>query len=358
MSLAKSEYFLGGVSPDGFVTNFGELISKEKVFTYILKGGAGTGKSSLMKKIVSEFEEKDDITVFYCASDPNSLDAVYLKKAKVIIVDGTAPHVFDPVYPGVSQKIINLGDFWDDNLLKENTENIIDVTNENQRWHKRCRNFVSALSSLYTDTYTISQEAILYKKLEGFTERFAKKIMKKKKDIEGKTTFAQLSALTPKGYTTLFDTLKDYTQIFTLNDIYFSGSDIFLRDLATIINSRGYDVIVSQCTLLNNKTYEHLLIPQLKIALISSNPINSITIEDSKPINFMRFYDKNLLHHKKQRLLFNKKACSDLLDEASHSLNRAKDIHDEIEAFYIKSMDFNGINQLTENLIEYINSLY
>ena len=167
MSLAKSEYFLGGVSTDGFDTHFGELISQKGVFTYILKGGAGTGKSSLMKKIALEFKDKDDITVFHCASDSDSLDAVYLKKAKVIIVDGTAPHVFDPSYPGVSQKIINLGDFWDDDKLKENGQSIINVTDENKRFHKRCRNFVSALASLYTDTYTISQEAILYEKQIG-----------------------------------------------------------------------------------------------------------------------------------------------------------------------------------------------
>lgn len=358
MSLAKSEYFLGGVSPNGFVTHFGELISSEGVFTYILKGGAGTGKSSLLKKIVSKFKDKDDITVFYCASDTSSLDAVYLKKAKVIIVDGTAPHVFDPVYPGVSQKIINLGDFWNDERLKENSKEIIGVTNENQRWHKRCRNFVSALASLYTDTYTISQESILYEKLEAFTERFARKIMRKHIGNDGKTSFAQLCALTPKGYMTLLDTLKNYTEIYTLNDIYYSGSDTFLREFATIATSRGYDVIVSECTLFTHKTYEHILIPQLKIALISSNPINSIMIENSKPINFMRFYDKNFLRHKKQRLLFNKKTCSDLLNEASDSLYHAKEIHDNIEAFYIDCMDFDGINNLTEKLMDEIDSLY
>ena len=65
----------------------------------------GTGKSTLLKKIAKEFCEIDDVCIYYCSSDPNSLDAVILKKAKVIIVDGTAPHTFDPVYPGVSQII-------------------------------------------------------------------------------------------------------------------------------------------------------------------------------------------------------------------------------------------------------------
>lgn len=358
MSLAKTEYFLGGVSPDGFVSHFGELISQDGVFTYILKGGAGTGKSSLMKKVASKFKDKDDITVFHCASDSYSLDAVYLKNAKVIIVDGTAPHTFDPIYPGVSQKIINLGDFWDDNKLKQNSQSIISVTNENGRFHKRCRNFVSALASLCSDTYTISQESILYEKLSAFTQRFTKKILKKNKNTEGKTNFAQLSALTPKGYMTLLDTLENYTEIYTLNDIYYSGSDIFLRDFANVATSNGYDVIVSECTLFDNTTYEHILIPELKIAIVSSNPINSLEIENSKPINFMRFYDKNFLRHKKQRLLFNKKACSDLLDEASGSLNKAKEIHDDIEAFYIDSMDFDGINKSTESLINEIEGLY
>ena len=72
-------------------------------------GPRQVGKSTLMKKIAGQFEDTEDVTVFYCSSDPDSLDAVVLHSSKVVIVDGTARHVFDPKYPGIGETIINLG---------------------------------------------------------------------------------------------------------------------------------------------------------------------------------------------------------------------------------------------------------
>ena len=96
-------YFLGAMTANGFSTEFGRIMEKDGVFTYILKGAAGTGKSSLMKKIAQHFENTQHIRRFYCSSDPDSLDAVYLDGSQTAIVDGTAPHVFDPIVPGVDQ---------------------------------------------------------------------------------------------------------------------------------------------------------------------------------------------------------------------------------------------------------------
>ena len=331
MSLAKTEFFLGGISQDGFQTHFDKEIAKAKNYTYILKGGAGTGKSTLLKTIAKEFADYDDVCIFYCASDPNSLDAVLLKNAGIIIDDGTAPHVFDPTYAGVCQKILNLGEFWDDEFLRKNRTDIIKVTNENLKWHKRCRNFVSALSSLYADTFSIGQDALNNNKLENFIDRISAKTLPKGKIGEGKTEFSQLSALTPNGYVTLLNTINDYQNTYILSDSYFAGSDLFLRDFATIANNKGYNVVISECTILTQKTYEHQLIPELKTAFISSTPINNSTIENAQVINFQRFYDKSILAQKKQRLSFNKKACDDLICEAVQALLNAKSVHDDIE---------------------------
>lgn len=358
MSQFKAEYFLGGISPDGFMTHFGKEISDEKNFTYILKGGAGTGKSSLMKQLVEKFGEKDNITVYHCASDPKSIDAIKLNSAKIIMVDGTAPHVFDPIFPGVKQKIINLGDFWCRSKLEVNSEKIISASKECNRWHKRCKSFVNALSSLNSDTYMISQESLDYEKLEAYISRLSRKIFSKGKAKDGETNFSQLSALTPNGYMTFLGTIEGYESTYIMNDFGYSGSDFFLRELATVAVSKGYDVIISECTLFNSKTYEHLLIPEISTAFINSNPINSIELASEKQINFKRFYDKTFLYHKKQRLSFNKKAGQDLLDEAANALKNAIVVHDELESYYISAMDFDGINSLAEKIVDEINAEY
>ena len=47
----SEKYFLGAMTQNGFSTEFGKIMADKEYFTFILKGGAGTGKSSLMKKI-------------------------------------------------------------------------------------------------------------------------------------------------------------------------------------------------------------------------------------------------------------------------------------------------------------------
>ena len=64
-------YFLGANSPGGFYSLYDQLIDPaEADAVFILKGGPGCGKSTLMKR----------------------LDAILLPEKKTAIVDGTAPH--------------------------------------------------------------------------------------------------------------------------------------------------------------------------------------------------------------------------------------------------------------------------
>lgn len=344
------KFFLGSFSPQGFKSQFSKIIATEGYYTYILKGGAGTGKSSLMKKIGSRFEKSDDVNYFYCSSDPSSLDAVVLNKAKVAVVDGTSPHVFDPIYPGVGQKIVNLGDCWDDKKLKVFAEDILKTTKEHKKLMERTNRYVLAMSSIFNDTYIVADEAILSEKLEGFVMRLSRKIIPKRTGEFGKVLCRQLSALTPDGYITQEDTLKGY-ETYLLMDNFYAGSDILLRELASVFTNRGKNVWVSVSNMFETPVYEHLLIPELKIAFVSSNPLTQLVLEDVKPINIQRFYDKQVISQRKYRLKLNKSACADLMSESSKTMGLALKTHNMLENYYINAMNFDKVDEITKDII-------
>jgi len=348
------EYFLGGSSPSGFRTHFGEIIADTSHRTYIIKGGPGTGKSSLMKRLAEAFPDEDK-ELYHCSSDPDSLDAVLFKERKVIFVDGTAPHTFDPEYPGAVQQILDLGVCWDASALRKNKEEIIAATGKYLRCHASCRRFLTALASVVDDTRQIGRLALNSEKLDGFTARLSAKVLpKKSRAEEGKISYRQLSAITPYGYMTY---LPRDRAVYLLNDELYCGSDVFLRSFADIAVSRGYDAEVSVCCLHSSESFEHLVIPELKLAFMTANPINELSVEEKQPINFRRFYDKNGVREKKNRLRFNSSAAEDLRDEAVKSLVLARAEHDRLEEYYTAAVDFDSVNRIYYNMVSQIKSI-
>ncbi|KMY55729.1 hypothetical protein AC623_18775 [Bacillus sp. FJAT-27231] len=88
--------FLGAATPKGavdFVGNLTDGLSKR----YFIKGRAGTGKSTMLKKIAAAAEEKGyDVEIYHCGFDPASLDMVIVRELGFAIFDSTAPHEYFP----------------------------------------------------------------------------------------------------------------------------------------------------------------------------------------------------------------------------------------------------------------------
>ena len=90
---------MGANSPNGFYSLYDQLLDPgEAEELLILKGGAGCGKSTLMRDVAARAEAQG-IPVEYigCSGDPDSLDAILLPDRRAAIVDGTAPHDTAPL---------------------------------------------------------------------------------------------------------------------------------------------------------------------------------------------------------------------------------------------------------------------
>ena len=110
----NATYFPGANTGLGFVNRFDGIVPPwaKPHYTYVLKGGPGVGKSTLMRKVAARAAAKGyTVEEFRCASDPDSFDAVRVAELRVVLLDGTAPHSIDPVIPGACDEVIDLGHF-------------------------------------------------------------------------------------------------------------------------------------------------------------------------------------------------------------------------------------------------------
>lgn len=88
--------FLGSLIPRDNV-NYIENLTDNVAKKIYIKGRPGTGKSTLLKKIISKAKELGYSTeTYYCSFDPCSLDMVIIRKIGVALFDSTRPHEVFP----------------------------------------------------------------------------------------------------------------------------------------------------------------------------------------------------------------------------------------------------------------------
>ncbi|MGO4180518.1 PRK06851 family protein [Paenibacillus sp. TAF43_2] len=87
--------FLGAATAKGsfdFVPNLTDGLKR-----YFVKGRAGSGKSTMLKKIAAAGVDRGlDVEIYHCGFDPNSLDMVIVRELGFAIFDSTAPHEYFP----------------------------------------------------------------------------------------------------------------------------------------------------------------------------------------------------------------------------------------------------------------------
>ena len=99
---------------------------------------------------------------------------------------------------------------------------------------------------------------------------------------------------------------------------------------------------------------EHLIVPQLSLAFVSSSPANPFPGRPYRRIRLDAMVGTELLRHSRPRLRFSKKIISSLMEEAVASLAQAKSMHDDLEALYNPYVDFEQVNRIAHKMIDQI----
>lgn len=88
--------FFGASTPDGTV-NYIDNLTENLSARFFIKGRAGTGKSTFLKRVAREANERGFGTeIYYCGFDKNSLDMVIVPELDFCVFDSTPPHEMFP----------------------------------------------------------------------------------------------------------------------------------------------------------------------------------------------------------------------------------------------------------------------
>jgi len=347
------QYFLGANSPRGFYSLYEQLIRIEDASAvYILKGGAGCGKSTLMKQVGKAAEEAGlDVEYILCSGDPSSLDAIVLPAVGVAVVDGTAPHVVEPKYPGVVERYVNLGDCYDTAALAPLRAEIMGCMTGYKDCYQRAYRCLDAASQIVADVRaTLLTPALEEKMQKRATGILSREVHRQKGAMPGRVTQRFLSAITHADRIVLFETARaQCSKIYELSDSY-GLSHPMLNHLLSEITRAGYDVVACPSPMAPDRL-EHLLVPQLSLAFLTSTSAIPYPGHPYRRIRVDAMVGTDTLRRSRPRLRFAKKVSASLVDEAVSSLAQAKAMHDELEALYNPHVDFDRVNNIAQTII-------
>lgn len=348
--LNSVKFFLGANTPDGFYSLFNELYDPYKDWRmYIIKGGPGTGKSTIMKAVADEAESNNYfVERIPCSSDPESLDGVIIPQLKVSVADGTSPHVINPIFPGVCEHIVDPGSCWNTDKLSENTSKIKMMTMTNSAAHKKCIKYMKAATLIENEIDKYTEPAVITEKIDRFVKRLSDTYFNLSDDnFTVKNRF--LSALSPSGVTIMDKTIDYYCDnTIIIKDLH-NISHKIIKKIAEEALNKKINTILCRCPMNPANKIEHIIFPDSRLGILTSNSYHAF--KGSKNITTSRFIDKNSISRNKNSIMFLKKAKSELIAEAIECLKSAKSAHDILESYYIEAMDFNKVNNIKNNLI-------
>ena len=350
------KYFLAANSCEGFCSFFDKSYLPDGEWrVFIIKGGPGTGKSSFMKYFAAKSADKGEKTLLCpCSSDPNSLDAVILSEKKLVIMDGTAPHTVDPAFPGACEIILNFGEFWDDCAFLADKEKIIEVTLLNKALHKTASRYMRAAGQLLADNYKTALACTDRDKALQFAARLCKKLIPSRREGVGREWIRFIEGITPLGIVSYSGTVTaEAEKTVIIDDEYGSAANIIIGFVREYALKNGYEIITLKNPFLPSLITDHVIIPELGVAFATENAYMHFSA-DVRRIHARRFVSSQKLHLSRERLKFNKKAAHELLCSAAETLSGAKSVHDELEGYYIKAMDFDRLTAFAESFTKEI----
>lgn len=251
-------------------------------------------------------------------------------------------------YAAVVDSYINLGDCYDREALLPHRQEIIAAADAVSREFPgvgRCLKAASGVAEqIRAQALTDSALTRLEKRAAGVISReFGGRCRR-----AGKVTKRFLSGVTPQGVICFFETAQlQCERLYDLDSVYGLG-DIFLKKLLAGAVASGRDVVVCPDPKDPENRIEHLLVPELSVAFVSSGVFNAFQGKAYRRMRLDGVLEKSVMAQNRARLRFMQKTGRALVDEAVDILSGIKANQDVLESIYTPHVDAARVGELAE----------
>lgn len=329
---------------------------------YIIKGGPGTGKSSLMKAVGKEINSRGyDIEWIHCPSDNNSIDGLLIPELKIGLVDGTAPHVIEPKVPGAVEEYINLGEAWNSAQLRTRKADIIKLNETISDAYEKAYDLFAQALQIHDEWECFYIENMDFTEANNITDEMIERIFANQKTDKAATIRHMfLGAATPQGPVDYIQNLtEDVKKRYFIKGRPGSGKSTMLKRLVAVAEERGYDAEVFHCGFDPN-SLDMVIIPEQSVAIFDSTaPHEHFPTRENDEV--LDMYARTIVPGTDEKyaseLAEIKERYSAAMTEATSYLAEAKAAHDKLEEIYVAAMNFRKVETIKNSILDEINKI-
>ena len=325
------------MGPDGFISRFDQLMDdKDLRRMIILKGGPGVGKSTFMRRLHAALTQNGSCsTLYFCSGDPDSLDAVAIPEHGLLILDGTAPHIVDPKIPGARDSMINLGVCLNEEALRPRLAHVRTCMVDHAACSRHARAFMQSIRSLTQDNAASIAECMDLQRLRHITDALIAAALTEHAPPaeQPKMRSVITDALTPKGELCLL-TDGQYPRVIRLARHFAMDLTPVLRALSATALRAGCDVWEHLSPLCPGSLL-HVSVPALGLLVTTAENLTS-----EQTFDFSVCLPVGSLLRRECALEQTRGGIIRHTQHAVSAMAQAKQLHDELETFYVPNMDF------------------
>lgn len=328
-------YFLASNSGRGFWSEYDSQL-KDVDRVALIKGGSGTGKSTLLKKIAVSAKNKGyDVEIWHCSGDPKSVDGVYIKELKRAAVDATSPHAIGADEPGVKDVIFDVASNIENGKLTGKREEIENLIKCKKAHFTRAYQHLKCALCHYTNLLEIEKQAVDERKIRRIASEYCQKLLLENDDeTRGRVLFSR--AISPSGENEFFDHLKDKC-VYKVKGGAFA-TRVFFDEIRNMAKGTFFRHP------LDPLAFEGVV--QGDVAIVDIERANK---QEGEVIDLERcehFNAQDALDEKNNELVQTALAVE--------RLNRARQAHGLLEKIYIGAMNFDGNDKILQDMSEFL----
>jgi hypothetical protein len=308
---------------------------------YVIKGGSGTGKAFFMKEVAKCAELNGfSVKYIYCSSDASSLDGIIINEQRIAVLDGTAPHVYEPKLIGAVESFVNLADFLDERMLASSRKVIESISAEKKRGFERVYRELRSYRAISENIEDIVLPCLKLEKIKKYVKRFVESL-----DIgNGEEEHLLTRAIGMRGLSS-FDTYYENAKIYYEINDYFDSAHFMMAEIYSAVKTKKIDLRISNNPIIKERI-DLLCATDSGLTFEITNRMD----DNIRSINMRRFIDGGQISKIRPQYRALSRVRDSILELVLNEFENIKKYHFILEEIYGSAMNFEAKEQFTREL--------